>query len=673
MLDHFCSGRVITLLMMLFTFTGSVVAEETQMLAPPPPVRVGDTALPEPKINYKTTTQTPRDSQRLKAVEMGAIALNAFGSGESVWNEGAEDGYLHVIDGTSDGYQLIQSERVAAGSNAFHLAHPGFASNGFELNVDIDVQPNTKLFFQSRLQYATPTQVAQVQVSTDAGISWSATVYSQAGTDDAGETGFTLREVDLGSRYAGQQIRIRFYYEFLGDYAYTDSVFYVGWLIDDIQIGSEFQKALYTIGDPSATEVLYLEMMNRARADALVEANRLAATTDETLLGVYEYFNVETANIISQFAWYVNNCMDRYAQPLAFRAELNEAADIHTLDMFINEFQGHYSSSNPPAPFQPGDSLGDRLDHVGYSGAAGENVYAYSESVEFGHAGFNVDWGTTTNVSSSCYNPDFVGQGMQNPSGHRINIHTASYNEVGMGVINDSNGDVGPQVVTQVFGTSNSSYVTGVIYEDLDNDGQYSAIDDQHHEGIGGVRVDVDGSAVYTVSTASGAYAIPVNGDGVYTVTFTGDLFEEFSTQVTIGNGQNVKLDHNPTMRSRYFQWAADYDLREGPEGDDDQDGIANILESLVVGMNPTTADAFKLPNFIRSSDGKMRLTLNKQTEADDLQVALMLSTDLINWVAAESMPNTQLETNTASQMTVAVDRIHDKIFARFAVDFKNE
>ena len=46
--------------------------------------------------------------------------------------------------------------------------------------------------------------------------------------------------------------------------------------------------------------------------------------------------------------------------------------------MFNNQFQGHNSSGNPPAPFQPGYSLGQRLDAVGYDGGAGENTYIFS-------------------------------------------------------------------------------------------------------------------------------------------------------------------------------------------------------------------------------------------------------------------------------------------------------
>ncbi len=122
--------------------------------------------------------------------------------------------------------------------------------------------------------------------------------------------------------------------------------------------------------------------------------------------------------------------------------------------MFNNQFQGHDSSGSPPSPLVPFGDLGQRLDAVGYTGAAGENVYSYGENPREGHAAFDVDWGNVTNTSSPFYNPAFNGQGMQNAAGHRINIHNAEFKEIGIGVINGTHGTVGPQLVTQDLGTA---------------------------------------------------------------------------------------------------------------------------------------------------------------------------------------------------------------------------
>jgi hypothetical protein len=419
------------------------------------------------------------------------------------------------------------------------LANPNFADNWFVLDTDLAIQSDTKLFFQSRLGLATDDQFARVQVSTNGGSTWPSTVYSQPGTGDFGEGGFALREVDLSS-YASQNVRLRFLYDFAGSSAYTDVDPGVGWYVDDIQIGNELQKSLWSIGNPTDHEQLYLEYINRARADAFVEAERLRDESNPDVQDGYSDFGIDGHDIVDQFQWYVDNGhIERHAQPLSFQADLLRMAQLHTQDMFENNFQGHTSSNNPPPPFQPGDTLGDRLDAVGYQGAAGENIYAFAKSVAHGHAGLDVDWGDITNAASPAYNPAFNGQGMQNPAGHRINLHDGSYSEAGIGVINGTNGSVGPQIVTQNFGDPGTvQYVTGVVYEDLNSNSFYDI-----GEGRSGVRVDVEGSGYYAVSSDSGGYSVPVSEDGTFDVTFTSNDFATFLTTATL-NGENAKVDY---------------------------------------------------------------------------------------------------------------------------------
>lgn len=461
--------------------------------------------------------------------------------GDLLWSEGAENGLNFVINGASASYPLIQSSVVGRGSNAFHLANPSFQDNWFVLDHAIAVQPDTKLFFLSQLRAATVSQVARVQISTDGGNSWGTNIYGQAGTGFPGEATFSLREVNLASQ-ANQNLRFRFYYDHTGGSAFTGTTSQDGWFVDDIQIGSAFEKIPYSIGNPSSHAQQYLEYVNRARANALVEATRLANSTNPDITSAYSFFGVTGANIVSQFNSYVQSgCMAQFAQPLAFNEKLLQASELHTLDLFNNQFQGHVSSSNPPSPFQPGDSLGTRLNRVGYSfSAAAENVFSYADSVEQGHAGFDVDWGNSSSPASACYNAGFVGQGMQNPAGHRRNIHNDSYKEIGIGVINGTNGSVGPQLVTQDLGSQGAAtFVTGVVYQDLNGNNFYDL-----GEGRGGVRVDVSGSPYYAVSTASGGYTVPVNGDGSYQVTFSGGGFLNFVTGASVTGGKNVKVDY---------------------------------------------------------------------------------------------------------------------------------
>src|SRR5690242_924638 len=50
---------------------------------------------------------------------------------------------------------------------------------------------------------------------------------------------------------------------------------------------------VYSIGDPTDEEQLYLEYINRSRADPSAEGVRLATTTDADVLSAYSFFSVD--------------------------------------------------------------------------------------------------------------------------------------------------------------------------------------------------------------------------------------------------------------------------------------------------------------------------------------------------------------------------------------------
>ena len=459
----------------------------------------------------------------------------------STWSENAENGLANVRDFTSSDYSLIQSQIVSEGSYAFHLANPDFEDNWFEIDRTISVQSDTSLFFSSRLGTATDKQFAKVQLSTNGGNSWPVELYSQQGMGFPGEGSFSLKTVPL-SDYAGTDVRIRFMYDFdQPGSAFTQTEPTFGWLIDDIQIATSVEKNLYSIGQPSPEETLYLELINRSRADAIAEAHRLASISNSQIAGAYEFFGIDTDNIVEQYEWGVaNGCLDRFAQPLAFNERLLQMSELHSQDQHDNDFQGHVSSNNPPNPFRPGDTLGDRASRVGYSGSLGENVFASSRSVAYGHAAFEVDWGSSTRPSHECYNPSFAGQGMQNPAGHRANLHNANMKEAGIGVVQKSDGR---HIVTQNLGSpGNAQFITGVVFEDINNNDFYDI-----GEGRSGVRIDVEGSGFYALSSNSGAYTIPVSENGTFEVRFSGGGVSDHVSRITIRNGQNTKVDYAVT------------------------------------------------------------------------------------------------------------------------------
>jgi hypothetical protein len=278
---------------------------------------------------------------------------------------------------------------------------------------------------------------------------------------------------------------------------------------------------IYSIGDPTNEEQYYLELINRARANPTAEGIRLALTTDPAVLSAYTAFGVDLVLMQAQFALIAS------APPLSMNATLLNAARAHSQNMLQNNYQGHSG---------PDGSLSTRL--AGYTTGAngwsiGENVYAYSKSVWYGHAGFEVDWGGTA-----------LTGGMQSPPGHRQNIHSTTFREIGIGVVLGSNGGsggVGPQLVTQDFGTVGGllPFVTGVVYRDLNNNGFYDA-----GEGVGGVTVTIANVSSYAVTASAGGYSVPVPGSGNYTLTFSGGSAPTIQKTVSVINGQNAKADY---------------------------------------------------------------------------------------------------------------------------------
>lgn len=292
--------------------------------------------------------------------------------------------------------------------------------------------------------------------------------------------------------------------------------------------------AIYSIdgtsGPPTDEETLYVEYVNRARMFPAAEGTILRHATDPDVVFAYTYFHVDLAKMESEFQALSPQ------PPVAFNAHLNSAARGHTQDQFDFTYQGHTGSD--------GSTIGGRATAAGYQySVITENVYSFAKSIIHGHAGFEVDWGGA--------DPD----GMQNPRGHRNNIHSPDAREIGVGVVfgtksgHDSNGNpvtVGPQLVTEEIGKPQvvAPLLTGVVYFDFSGDRFYSL-----DEGLGQIAVTVDGASYSAVTAPSGAFTVPLPSAGTYTVTFTGPGLSHTAT-VTSAGGENVKLDFVPTFTS---------------------------------------------------------------------------------------------------------------------------
>lgn len=282
---------------------------------------------------------------------------------------------------------------------------------------------------------------------------------------------------------------------------------------------------LYDIGNPTDDEQYYLELINRARANPTQEGIFLATNTDPSVLASIQQYGVNLTLMKAEFAALPSR------MPLAFNKELSIAARLHNQYQFDIADQTHDSAN--------GNKVWHRVVAAGYDySSVGENVFSYAKNAIHGHIGFQIDWGPPTAPGDT--------DGMQNPRGHRDNIH-ADFREIGIGVINGNNTvagrTVGAQLVTQNFGSNiyDEAFVTGVAYNDINGNSFYDP-----GEGIGGLTVTVQGADYYAVTAHSGGYTIPIpTVDASREVRFAG-LGADYSTTAVISNEENKKVDFTP-------------------------------------------------------------------------------------------------------------------------------
>ena len=326
---------------------------------------------------------------------------------------------------------------------------------------------------------------------------------------------------------------------------------------------------------PTDEEQLILELINRLRMDPGGEAARLS---DPAVLAEIQaalnYFGVD----MDSFA----TAMEAFEAlaPLAWNEALHDAASGHNDAMIAADTQSHRV---------PGEaSLGDRITAAGYENwrAIGENVYAYSRSAIYGHAGFVIDWGFDKEDfdSSGTRYSDWQrrGDGIQDPAGHLFNLMNATYTEIGIAVTeeNDGSTSVGPYVTTHNLGTrfGYDAQFVGVVIDDADGDDFYDV-----GEGMAGITVTLTGSnGIYTTTTwGSGGWQIAVP-TGTYTIAFTGGaLAGSIEVQATLG-ADNTKVDVEADMAVAVtadgggrMEGTDDAETLTGSEGFDEIYGLA--------------------------------------------------------------------------------------------------
>jgi hypothetical protein len=257
----------------------------------------------------------------------------------------------------------------------------------------------------------------------------------------------------------------------------------------------------YDYGDPTAAEQAHLEAINRARMDPTAEAARLGINLFE---GV-------PPNAISGLP----------VQPLVMNLKLTTAARLHSQDMIDYDFFAH-DSLDGKSPF-------DRMKNAGYVYAsAGENLAVIYANYPIGK------------VQASLDNHDNLFIDKNYPDrGHRVNILTESFKEVGVGTaFGEFKGLDYGYMLTCDFGSPmqfSGAFILGVVYEDMNQNGVYDA-----GEGIANTSIDLVGAGTGTATASQGGYGIPITS-GTYTVQATlPDGSTAFKTATMAGLNQKV-------------------------------------------------------------------------------------------------------------------------------------
>lgn len=303
----------------------------------------------------------------------------------------------------------------------------------------------------------------------------------------------------------------------------------------------------YSHGDPTVDEQRFLELMNRARANPAAEGARIAADYGSGLIrSTVNFFLARgpdrtRAENRAEFESYPAQ------PPFAFNAALIRAARAHTDLMRREDVQTHqHLPSNEPSARQ-------RMIDAGYvPGPTGESVYAFGQNVVQMHAAFAIDWGQALPTPSQLVRDPQLPADRPYP-GHRLLLmnptddESRQYTEVGVGILDQPTGGTrtGPRLITIDFSrdaADDMRFVTGVCFDDRDDDGEYDA-----GEGIAGVRIDADGTEFFTISSSSGGYALPVPIDaGTIRVTASGPTTVVGDQEVVVQLGdENVKVDFN--------------------------------------------------------------------------------------------------------------------------------
>lgn len=269
----------------------------------------------------------------------------------------------------------------------------------------------------------------------------------------------------------------------------------------------------------SAEEQLFLELLNRTRANPEAEVRRNPAVSTLNQ-------DVAEDRLISSDP----------KQPLAPHQALADAMVGHLEDMLRRDYFGHDSPE--------GETPSERAIAAGYPVGAGENI----------------SWSGNTRGIDRKQEVYDRHAGLFESVGHRVNMMRPNWREVGPGVRYGIYTRDGTHYQSIMAGTlfgdrGGDHFLTGVVISDIIEANNFYEIG----EGIGNARiraVNVESGETFEVRTGTaGGYSIQVP-DGVYDVTATGDrISRPLVVRAVQVDGENVKVDFNTNrMDTRYLQ-----------------------------------------------------------------------------------------------------------------------
>jgi uncharacterized protein YkwD len=254
-----------------------------------------------------------------------------------------------------------------------------------------------------------------------------------------------------------------------------------------LQLEQLEDRLVLTGVQPTATEQLFLEQLNDARANPAAYGQQIG---------------VDLSTVAP-------------SQPLAFDPRLIAGARGHSLDMNDNAYFGH----NSPSGVDPGQ----RITAQGY------NWTSWGESIAAGY--------TTT---ASALSALIIDNGISGV-GHRRHLLAMDQTfqgqtQVGVGIVMNGSGPYRDYyTIDSAAPLDSRPFLTGVIFQDLAGSGKYAV-----GEGLAGVTITVQGAGS-AITFDSGGFSLQVN-PGTYTVTASGGSLATPFTQVVTVGAHNQRL-----------------------------------------------------------------------------------------------------------------------------------